>query len=333
MINESLFLRNMAQGSGGVIYTNEYQTNYTIRHSIFQSNSASDGGVMHIQSDRLSNIDIDAGTYMGNHATGMGGVFYTRGGSLAIATKSTFSGNTAAGSGDVISTCFSSIILNASAYGLEIQLDPQNPQYCFAYDEDVTSGSGITPHTSTTETIMNTSTHPEITTHSVSEATTRPTTASSSTEAMTSSPGTPIITATQEEVTSSATTFHSNTEDSSTTKDNGGTDIPTSSTTESSTKNPFRTTTSRTDQGGAGVEGTVIYVSLAIGLISLIVGVTGCVTMLLLFCKIWKKMNSERSYRPVERRISFEEDEHTFDIDMDDSPSHVQVEESRLIPA
>ena len=42
-------------------------------------------------------------------------------------------------------------------------------------------------------------------------------------------------------------------------------------------------------------------------------------------------MNSEGSYRPVERRISFEEDEHTFNVD--DSPSHVQVEESRLIPA
>ena len=286
---------------------------------------------MYVQSD--SNIDIDAGTYIDNHATGMGGVFYIRGGSLAIATESTFSGNTAAGSGDVISTCFSSIILNASAYGLEIQLDPQNPQYCFAYDEDVTSGSGITPHTSTTETIMNTSTHPEITTHSVSEATTRPTTASSSTEAMTSSPGTPIITATQEEVTSSATTFHFNTEDSSTTKDNGGTDIPTSSTMDSSTNHPFRITTSlSTDQGGAGVEGMVIiYVSLAVGLVSLVVDVIGCVTMLLLFCKLWKKMKSEKSYRPVERRISFEEDEHIFDVD--DSPSHIRVEESRLIPA
>ena len=58
----------------------------------------------------------------------------------------------------------------------------------------------------------------------------------------------------------------------------------------------------------------IIYVSLA-------VGVTGCVTMLLLFCKIWKKMNGEGSYRPVERRINFEEDEHTFNVD--DSPSHV----------
>ena len=60
---------------------------------------------------------------------------------------------------------------------------------------------------------------------------------------------------------------------------------------ESSTNHPFRTTTSlSTDQEGAEVEGMVIiYVSLAVGLVSLVVGVTGCVTMLLLFCKIWKK--------------------------------------------
>ena len=75
----------------------------------------------------------------------------------------------------------------------------------------------------------------------------------------------------------------------------------------------------------------IIYVSLAVGLVSLVVDVIGCVTMLLLFCKLWKKMKSEKSYRPVERRISFEEDEHIFDVD--DSPSHIRVEESRLIPA
>ena len=48
---------------------------------------------MHVQCD--SNIVIDAGIYIDNHATGMGGVLYIRGGSLAIATASTFSGNTA----------------------------------------------------------------------------------------------------------------------------------------------------------------------------------------------------------------------------------------------
>ena len=351
VIEECSFLGNAAQGSGGVVYTNEYQTNYTIRHSIFQRNSGNDGGVMYVQSN--SNIEVETGTFIENHATGQGGVFYIRGGSLAIDTDSTFSGNTAS-SGDVISTCLSSIKLNDSAYGLEMQPDPQNPQYCSVYDEDVTSG-----RTPTTET------HPKITTHAATTTsnteTTIPPEVTSSESAVSTSPGTPTTIATQGEVTttpevtssesdistalgttttiatqgevtSSPTTFHSNTEDSSTTKNDGGTTVPTSSSMEITTKNLFKITT---DQGrAADVERmSVTYTSLAIGLISLIVSVTVCVLMLLLFCKVRKKINSTSNgpYRTVERRVSFDdhEDEHSFAVD--DSPS--RLEESHLIPA
>ncbi len=73
VIDESTFLRNMAEGNGGVMYTNDYQTNYTIQHSIFQRNSANYGGVMYVSN---SNIEIEASTYIENHATGKGGAFY-----------------------------------------------------------------------------------------------------------------------------------------------------------------------------------------------------------------------------------------------------------------
>jgi predicted outer membrane repeat protein len=257
VIDESTFLRNMAQGNGGVMYTNEYQTNYTIQQSIFQRNSATDGGVMYVLSN--SNIEIGASTYIENHATDKGGVFYIRGGTLVmdINSNSTFSGNTAT-LGDVISTCLSDV--NVTDFGLEMQPDPDYPQYCSVYDETnaATNGSINTTETTTIEstgqstTPYETSTHPEGTTPNSQssthpeittdfEKTSKPDTASTtlaattttniqasthtevtSESAVSTAPTTPSTTvATQAEMTTPPTTVYSFHEDttSSTTDD------------------------------------------------------------------------------------------------------------------
>lgn len=377
VIDESTFLGNMAQGNGGVMYTNEYQTNYTIQYSIFQRNSANDGGVMYVQSN--SNIEIGTNcTYIENHATDKGGVFYIRGGTLVMDTNhnSTFSGNTAT-LGDVISTCLSDV--NVTDFGLEMQPDPEYPQYCSVYDEAnvanesinntetttiANTGQSTTPYETSTHlegTTPNSqsSTHPEITTHF--EKTSKPDTASTtlaattttnaqasthtevtSESAVSTAPTTPSTTvATQAEMTTLPTTvysFHEDTTSSTTMEDSkttGGTGIPA---VEVTTNNPTHSTTAPTDNEEPGLERnhmSVIYVSLGISLVSMIVTVTVCIIVLLLFCRLWKKVNasSSRTYSLGERRRSFSEDEYSFAVDDSSNIPSQCEEEKHLIPA
>lgn len=378
VIDESTFLRNMAQGNGGVMYTNEYQTNYTIQHSIFQRNSANDGGVMYVQSN--SNIEIGAScTYIENYATDKGGVFYIRGGTLVIDTNSnsTFSGNTAT-HGGVISTCLSDV--NVTDFGLEMQPDPEYPQYCSVYDEanaangsisttETTTRQSTTPYETSTHPERTTpnsqsSTHPEITTHfektskphtpSTTLAATTTTNAQVSTHtkvttesAVSTAPTTPTTIAIQTDMTTPPTTvnsFHedtttsSTTEDSRTSGDNMG--ISKSTTEEVATNNPTHSTTASTDNEAPGLERSqmsVIYVSLGISLVSMIVTITVCIIVLLLFCKLWKKVNanslSSRTYSLGGRRMSCDEDEYSFAVGDSSSIPSQHEEEKHLIPA
>ena len=303
VIDGSTFLRNTAQGNGGIMYTNEHQTNYTIIHSIFRDNSAENGGVMYVLNN--SNIEVGTGTYIENHATDKGGVFYIRGGTLVVDVNSVFSGNTAT-SGDVISTCLSDV--NVADIGLEMQPDPEYPQYCSVYDE----------------TNVTTMSNTEVTSESaVSTAPAMSTTVATQTELTT-----PSATSHEDTTTSGAT------EDSSTTKTSGGVGTPESTTVEVTTNNPTHSTTVPTDNKAAGLEMSVIYVSLGVSLVSMIVSVAVCVIVLLLFCSLWKKVNAKTTYsRLGERRMSFNEDEYSFAVDdSPDSPSQHE-EERRLIPA
>lgn len=139
VIENSSFISNLANNNGGVLYTNEYQTNYTVRNSVFHNNTVRDGAVMYTQSS--SNIEISAMRIMPLIREVQ--VFYIRGLTLAMDINSTFSRNTA-NSGGVLSACFSQV----TVYGLDMLPDPEYPQYCSVYDEHVTDV------TSTTETIM-----------------------------------------------------------------------------------------------------------------------------------------------------------------------------------
>ena len=177
------------------MYTNEHQTNYTIIHSIFRDNSAENGGVMYVLNN--SNIEVGTGTYIENHATDKGGVFYIRGGTLVVDVNSVFSGNTAT-SGDVISTCLSDV--NVADIGLEMQPDPEYPQYCSVYDEtnvttmsntEVTSESAVStaPAMSTTVATQTELTTPSATSHE--DTTTSGATEDSSTTKTSGDVGTP----------------------------------------------------------------------------------------------------------------------------------------------
>ena len=65
----------------------------------------------------------------------------------------------------------------------------------------------------------------------------------------------------------------------------------------------------------------------------MIVSVTVCVIVLLLFCRLWKWLNAKRTHSLGERRMSFNEDEYSFTVDDSQDILSQHEEEKRLIPA
>jgi hypothetical protein len=242
-------------------------------------------------------------------------VFYIRGGTLSLVvdinSNSTFSGNTAT-IGDVISICRSDINVNVTNFRLEMQPDPEYPQYCSVYDEIYAAANGSINTTTETTTIASTSTGQSIAT-------------------------TPYETSTHQEGTTpnsqSSTHPEITTDFETTSKPNTK-----STTVEVTTNKPTHSTTAPTDNDEPGLEinnMSVTYISLGISLVSMIATVTVCIVVLLLFCRLWKKLNANanRTYSLGERRLSFNEDEYSFAVDDSSNiPASQHEEEKHLIP-
>jgi hypothetical protein len=245
-------------------------------------------------------------------------VFYIRGGTLSLVvdinSNSTFSGNTAT-LGDVISTCRSDIDVNVTNFGLEMQPDPEYPQYCSVYDEIYAAANGSINTITETTTIASTSTRQSIATTPY-ETSTHPEGTTPNSQSSTH----PEIT-TDFETTSKPDTK--------------------STTVEVTTNKPthYSSATAPTDKDKPGLESnnmSVTYVSLGISLVSMIATVTVCIIVLLLFCRLWKKVNANanRTYSLGERRLSFSEDEYSFAVeDSSNIPASQHEEEKHLIPA
>ncbi len=229
---------------------------------------------------------------------------------MDINSNSTFSGNTAT-LGDVISTCRSDVNVNVTIFELEMQPDPVYPQYCSVYDEANAAANGSINTTTETTTIASTSTGQSTTPYEISthpEGTTTPNSQSS----------------THPEITT-----HFETTSKPDTK---------STTVEVTTNKPTHSTTAPTDNDKPGLEinnMSVIYISVGISLVSMIATITVCIIVLLLFCRLWKKVNANnRTYSLGERRLSFSEDEYSFAVDDSSNiPASQHEEEKHLIPA